>query len=93
MTDSNLQLKDKIIPIQLPSQITFKEIIGDVLRDGHEGILVKFEDSKALAEAIICLLKDDKKRHLMGRNARLQFKSKLVFDNRQTERFVRLFSG
>ena len=28
MTDSNLQLKDKIIPIQIPSQITFKEIIG-----------------------------------------------------------------
>ena len=28
MTDSNLQFKDKIIPIELPSQVIFKEIIG-----------------------------------------------------------------
>ena len=28
MTDSNLQLKNKIIPIELPSQVIFKEIIG-----------------------------------------------------------------
>ena len=28
MTDSNLQLENKIIPIKLPSQIIFKDIIG-----------------------------------------------------------------
>ncbi len=28
MTDSNLQMKNKIIPIKLPSQDIFKDIIG-----------------------------------------------------------------
>lgn len=75
--------------------VTFnnREVIGDLVRDGSEGVLVKYEDSKALAEATISLLENEKKRQLMGRNARLRFKNELVFDHRQTERFVRLFNS
>jgi transcriptional regulator with PAS, ATPase and Fis domain len=35
MTDSNLRLKNKIIPIQLPSQVIFKEIIGQASAMGR----------------------------------------------------------
>ena len=75
--------------------ITFdnREVIGNIVRDSREGILVKYEDSKALAKATISLLSDDRKRHLMGRNARLRFKSELVFDDSQTKRFVKLFNN
>jgi glycosyltransferase involved in cell wall biosynthesis len=75
--------------------VTFdnKEIIGEIVRDGHEGILVTDGDSKALAEAAILLLNNDNKRKRLGRNARLRFKNEFIFDDRQTKRFTELFNN
>jgi glycosyltransferase involved in cell wall biosynthesis len=40
-----------------------------VIKDGHNGLLVKQKDSKELTKAIITLLKDKKKSQKLGNNA------------------------
>jgi glycosyltransferase involved in cell wall biosynthesis len=57
--------------------------VGDLpkmVEDGKDGLVVPPKDPKALAEAIIKLLKDDKLRRHMGRNA-LRKAEELSWDN------------
>ncbi|MFQ5646488.1 MAG: glycosyltransferase family 4 protein [bacterium] len=65
-----------------------KEVIGEIVRNGREGTLVPDGDAGALAEAVILLLNDDETRRRLGENARQRFKSDLVFDDRQTKKFM-----
>jgi glycosyltransferase involved in cell wall biosynthesis len=44
--------------------------IPEVIRDGYNGLLVPPNDPQALAQTIIRLAKDDRKRREMGRNGR-----------------------
>jgi glycosyltransferase involved in cell wall biosynthesis len=57
--------------------------VGDLpkmVEDGKDGLVVPPKDPKALAEAIVKLLKDDKLRRHMGRNA-LRKAEELSWDN------------
>ena len=54
---------------RLPVVVTRVEGVEEVVQDNVNGLLVPLEDSKALAEAIMQLLKDPEKRARMGRAA------------------------
>ena len=73
-----------IIPIayafKKPVVVTNVGSIPEVVDDGKTGFIVPPRDEKALAEAIIKLLKDDELRKGMGENAYKKMKEKLSWD-------------
>lgn len=50
--------------------------IGDVLRDGLDGLVVPSKDSAALTEALKTVLMDPEMRHAMGTSARKRVEEK-----------------
>ena len=50
--------------------------IPEQIKDGVNGILIRPKDEKMLAEAILSLLKDEKKRDAMGNAARVEAEKK-----------------
>lgn len=73
-----------IIPIAYafnkPVVVTDVGSIPEVVENGKTGFIVSSKDSNALAEAIIKLLKDDKLRKEMGKNAHRKMKEELSWD-------------
>lgn len=73
-----------IIPIayafKKPVVVTDVGSIPEVVENGKTGFIVPPNDSNALAEAIIKLLKDDKLRKEMGENAYRKMKEELSWD-------------
>lgn len=73
-----------IVPIayafKKPVVVTDVGSIPEVVDDGKTGFIVPPKDSKALANAIIKLLKDDELRKQMGKNAYKKMKKELSWD-------------
>ena len=73
-----------VIPIayafKKPVVVTNVGSIPEVVNDGKTGFIVPPRDSKALADAIIKLLKDDKLRKEMSKNAYKKMKEELSWD-------------
>jgi glycosyltransferase involved in cell wall biosynthesis len=64
--------------------------ISEVIQDGIEGIIIPSNDSDRLAEAIIGLLLDEKKRLDMGERARRKFLEKFTIET-MVERYEELY--
>jgi len=73
-----------IIPIayafKKPVVVTKVGSISEVVDDGKTGFIVPPKDEKALADAIVVILKDDKLRKQMGENAYKKMKEELSWD-------------
>lgn len=73
-----------VVPIayafKKPVVVTDVGSIPEVVEDGVTGFIVPPMDSDALADAVIKLLKDEKLRKQMGRNAYMKMKKELSWD-------------
>ena len=65
----------------------------EVVTDGETGFLVPFTDANALAEAIIKLLKNDKLRQEIGKNAYKAAKEKVILGEYRLEKLAGLQGG
>ena len=85
-----------IIPIayafKKPVVVTDVGDIPDVVDDGKTGFIVPPKDSKALADSILKLLKDDKLRKEMGENAYIKMKKELSW-NKITEKTIEVYKN
>lgn len=55
--------------------------IGNVIKDGHDGILVPPCDPKAISSAVLTLLGDDKARSRIGANGRAMVSERFTLDS------------
>jgi glycosyltransferase involved in cell wall biosynthesis len=85
-----------IIPIayafKKPVVVTDVGSISEVVDDEETGLIVPPKDEKALADAIIRLLKDDELRKVMGENAYKKMKEELSWD-RIAEKTIEVYKG
>ena len=73
----------------LPSVATKVEGVDEVLLEGEHGLFVPVENSQALAQAILQLLRDPQARSRMGTAARLHISTKYTVD-RTCEQYLEL---
>ena len=73
----------------LPSVATKVEGVDEVLLEGEHGLFVPVENSQALAQAILQLLRDPQARSRMGAAARLYISTKYTVD-RMCEQYLEL---
>lgn len=52
--------------------------IPEIIQDGTDGIIIPSDDPDALADAILELIRDDRKRHDMGVKARIKFEERFT---------------
>lgn len=74
-----------------PVVVTNVGSIPEIVDDGVTGFIVPPKDSRALAEAIIKLLKDEKLRKKMGENAYFKLKNDLSWEN-AVEKTIEIYS-
>jgi glycosyltransferase involved in cell wall biosynthesis len=73
-----------------PVVVTDVGALKEVVEDGVTGFVVPPEDSKALAEAIIKILKNEELRRQMGKNAYKKLKTELSWSN-ITEKIIKVY--
>ena len=73
-----------------PVVVTNVGSVPEIVDDGVTGFIVPPKDSKALADAIVKLLKNDKLRKEMGENAYKKLKTNLSWDN-ITEKTIKVY--
>lgn len=73
-----------------PVVVTNVGSVPEIVDDGKTGLVVPPRDSRALAQAIITLLKDNRLRKEMGENARKKLKEDFSWD-RITEKTIRVY--